>query len=87
MNPFKVKCPECGARLKYANVRDQSKAIVIAALLILGIGYAVSLLIRPPLNGIFLIWVTVGWCVYSFYLVYKKAAFLEAPTAEEDEKA
>lgn len=86
MNPFKVKCPECGARLKYANFKQMIKPIVLAALAIFAVGYAISLLILPPKDTVFLIWVGVGCCVYGFYLVYKKAVFVEAPEPEGEKE-
>jgi len=86
MNPFKVKCPECGARLGYTNLSELAKRIAMAAILIFAAGYAASLLIRPPFDTIFLIWVVFGCCVYGFYIVYKKAQFAEVAAQQEEEE-
>ncbi len=86
-NPFKVKCTDCGFRLKYTNMNEIVKSIIIASVLILAAGYGISLLIQPPLDTIFMIWVFVGCCVNGFHLVYKKAQFEALLELEkEDEK-
>lgn len=82
-NPFKVKCTECSFRLKYTNMNEIVKSIIIASILIFAAGYGLSLLIPSPIDTIFLIWVFVGCCVNGFYLVYKKAQFEALPGPEE----